>query len=514
MFIEELKNVLNEQKKLTENGAIGYATSGKALVDLNFATSSLRDKDKEYILKMFIKAFAEDKNLAIKWLFFLRDIRGGMGERRTFRIIAKRLAESYPVEFGALLQYIPEFGRWDDLVYLLEADLRYDIEEKIYQIIINQLNEDMANAMSDKPISLLAKWLPSRNASSHRTRALARKVIYGLEISPKEYQKMLSKLRRYLNIVEVDMCNNNWNSIDFSAVPSNANLKYRNAFLRHVPEAYSNFIKNVSDGKESMHVGNLYPHEIVKKYKNGGYYGEISEEIEPELEAMWTSLPRDLITKKTIVVSDGSGSMYSSYGKYVAPIDVAESLAIYFSESCVGEFKDKYITFSERPQLIDFSNAGSLREKIEIINAHDEVANTNIEAVFDLILQTAIRGKMRQEDLPEVVLIISDMEFDAATTGVFGCSFFDSKPVDQTLFDNISEKYQNQGYKLPKLVFWNVDSRTNVVPIQENDLGIALLSGYSPNILDMVVSGKLDPYEVLVERLLSDRYKDIEFNID
>lgn len=512
MFIEELKSVLNERKKLTENGAIGYETSGKALVDLNFATSSLRDADDNSILSMFIKAFAEDKDLAIKWLFFARDIRGGMGERRIFRIITRQLAENYPVEFGSLLKYIPEFGRWDDLVYLLEGCLRYDIEEEIFQIIIKQLNDDMKNAMNGKPISLLAKWLPSENASSRKARRLAKKVISGLEIDPRDYRRMLSKLRKHLNIVEANMCSNNWDDIDFSAVPSNANLKYRNAFFRHLPEKYSKFIQSVSDGNESMHVGNLYPHEIVREYKRNGYYGELLETEEPDLEAMWSSLPRELITKKTIVVSDGSGSMYSNCGK-VAPIDVAQSLAIYFSESCVGEFKDRYITFSARPQLIDFSSANSLHEKLEIIEAHDEISSTNIEAVFDLILQTAMRGNMNQEDIPEVVLIISDMEFDSATGGVFGCSFDDCPTVDKALFDNISDKYKNQGYKLPKLVFWNVGSRTNVVPIRENDLGVALLSGYSPNIVDMVMSGNLDPYEVLLERLMSDRYKDIKFKV-
>lgn len=505
MFIEEMKDLLKQEKKLTENGAVGYETSGSALVDLNFATSSLRFASDEEIVQTFVRAFSESPDLAVKWIFFARDVRGGMGERRLFRVLASALSRSYPDEFCELLQYIPEYGRWDDLIYLLDYGLENSLQNEIYDIITRQLTEDMANDIAGKPISLLAKWLPSENASSSKTKERAKEIINRLEIKPRDYRKMLSRLRKSLDVVEVKMCDNKWDEIGFNTVPSNANLKYKNAFMRHEPERYQLYIDKVNSGAVKMNVSNLYPHEILSKYKKGSCFDE-------SLEAMWKSLPRSTELKRTIVVSDGSGSMFWA-SRSPSPIDVAESLAIYFSETCVGEFRDKYITFSNRPQLVDFGKVNSLYEKMNIIASHDEVSNTNIEAVFDLILNTALRGNMSQDEIPEVVLIISDMEFDSATASNWWDDDAVNKP-SKALFEAISDNYRANGYKLPKLVFWNVASRTNVVPIQENDSGVALLSGFSPTIFDMVMSGKLSPYDILVEKLMSDRYKDIKFEIN
>lgn len=181
-------------------------------------------------------------------------------------------------------------------------------------------------------------------------------------------------------------------------------------------------------------------------------------------------------------------------------LEVANSLAIYFAERSSGEFKNKYITFSSRPQLVDFSRGQSLRDKISIALGHSEISNTNIEAVFDLILNTAIRNNMSQEDIPANILIISDMEFDCATTGRIGAN----------LFKTIEAKYRGYGYKLPRLVFWNVNSRTNTIPVRENDMGVALVSGFSVNICKMVMSGKTDPFECLLEALNTPRYQPVE----
>jgi hypothetical protein len=233
---------------------------------------------------------------------------------------------------------------------------------------------------------------------------------------------------------------------------------------------------------------------------------------DPAIEALWKALP-DTVNGcgNTIVVADGSGSMMSNVGNTsVSALSVANALAIYFAERSSGQFKDKYITFSERPQLVDLSHAKTLHHKLQIAQQHHEVANTNIEKVFELILSTAIRNHMSQDDLPKNILIISDMEFDSCVvSGEYGSYYADRCP-NKRLFSVIKKRFENAGYKMPRLVFWNVCSRTKTVPIKENELGVALVSGFSVNVAKMVMSGKTDPFECLLETLNSERYAPIE----
>lgn len=363
-------------------------------------------------------------------------------------------------------------------------------------------------------ISLLAKWLPSENASSNETKRYANIIRRGLGMTSREYRKMLSKMRKYIDVVECKMSAKEWNGINYEAVPSRANLIYNNAFLRNDEERRRAYLGALEKGEAKINASTLFPHDIVHKYGRG--YG-----VDATLEGLWKALP-DTVKGcgNTIVVADGSGSMTCNVGGNtgVTALDVANSLAIYFAERSSGEFKDKYITFSERPQLVDFSNAKTLRDKLDIARRHNEVANTNIEAVFDLILNTAIRNKMAQEDMPANILIVSDMEFDSCATsgtpsasrnswGWYSSSY--QRPTT-TLFDTIAKKYAEHGYKLPRLVFWNVNSRTGTIPIKENDLGVALVSGFSVNIVKMVMSNKTDPYECLLETLNTERYQAVE----
>jgi hypothetical protein len=232
------------------------------------------------------------------------------------------------------------------------------------------------------------------------------------------------------------------------------------------------------------------------------------------IEALWKALP-DTVKGcgNTIVVADGSGSMTTTVdnNSRVTALEVANALAIYFAEHSSGQFKDKYITFSERPQFVDFSNCKTLHDKLHTALMHNEVANTNIEKVFDLILTSAVNNHMHQEDLPKNILIISDMEFDScATCNSYNRYSYGRSRISQTLFDTIAQKYAREGYKMPRLVFWNVNSRTGTIPVKENDLGVALVSGFSVNVAKMVMSGKTDPFECLLETLNSERYAPIE----
>ena len=502
-FMESLKETLNEDMNVsrTENGALGYRTSGKELLDLNFAVSSMRNMNEDQVRHKFEKAFYEDKLLAMKWLFFGRDVREGIGERRLFRIGLKFLQRSQPKFAKAVIALVPEYGRWDDLWDLLETNLKDDVVTMVQK----QLTLDIDNMLNKKPISLLGKWLPSENASSKKTKRLAKIMRTSLGLTPKQYRQILSKLRKYLRVVEIYMSSKEWNAIEYSQVPSRANLIYNAAFLRNDEERRREYLGKLEKGETKINSSVLFPHDIVHKYNEGsGWYSRVKSTDDIALEQMWKALP-DYVKDagNTICVADGSGSMKIKVGgTQISALEVANALAIYFAERSSGQFKDNYITFSERPQLVDLSKGKSLREKIAIALMHNEVASTNIEAVFDLILQTAINKNMTQEELPQNILILSDMEFNQAQGY--------RHSVNERLFYTIAKKYAEHGYKLPRLVFWNINSRTGTIPVKENGCGVALVSGFSPAIVKMVLSNKTDPFECLLEQLNVERYDAVE----
>ena len=493
-FMNKMKETLNEEfnESVTENGAVGYRTTGKAMLDFNYKVSSYRNKSENEIIKDFDKVWLDDKVLAMQFLFFIRDREEGLGERRLFRVIIKHLANTEPEMVKKVIPVIAEYGRFDDLLELLDTP----VEEEVYHQIFKQLNLDCQNYRKNKPISLIAKWLPSINASSKIQKERAKKIIKHLKSNEKDYRIMLSELRKYIDVTERKMCANEWDKIKYENVPSRANLNYNDAFLRHDEERRREFLSQVEKGEKKINAGKLYPYDIVHKYMNTQYG------LRPEdttLEQLWKALPSKEITN-TLVVADGSRSMTCTIGNTnVTALDVANSLAIYFAEHNKGQFKDKYITFSEYPQFVDFKGCTSLRDKIVKALAYDEIANTNIKAVFDLILGTAKKYALSQDEMPANILIISDMEFDNAVGG----------KINEKLFKTIERQYSEAGYKLPRLVFWNVNSRTGTIPLNENELGIALVSGFSTNIAEMVMSNELDPYKVLLEKLGMERYKKI-----
>lgn len=496
-FMDKMKETLNEEfnESVTENGAVGYRTTGKAMLDFNYKVASYRNYAEDAIIKDFEKVWLDDKVLAMQFIFFIRDREEGLGERRLFRIIIKHLANTEPEMVKKVIPVIAEYGRFDDLLELFDTPL----EKETLSLIKEQWEEDIHLMGIGENISLLAKWLPSINASSKVQKEKAKKIIKFFGIKEKDYRKCLSMLREHIDVTERKMCANKWGKIKYENVPSRANLNYNNAFLRHDEERRRDFLSKVEKGEKKINAGKLYPHDIVHKYMKEQGWNTTVKIKDETLEQLWKALPSKEIAN-TLVVADGSGSMTSTIGNTnVTALDVANSLAIYFAEHNKGQFKDKYITFSEHPQFVDFEGCTSLHDKIRKALAYDEVANTNIKAVFDLILETARQYNLSQDEMPANILIISDMEFDYATDG----------DINEKLFKIIGRQYSEAGYKLPRLVFWNVNSRTGTIPLKENELGIALVSGFSTNIAEMVMSNELDPYKVLLEKLGTERYKRI-----
>lgn len=500
-FIEKLENTLNEDynTSITENGATGYRTTAHALLDMNFKVPTYRKYFNEEIISDFEKALAEDKILAIKWMFYLRDVRGGLGERKSFRQLLKYVGDRYVDLAAKIIPLVAEYGRYDDLLEFLGTES----EKDVLAYIKEQMITDRKLQNENKPISLLAKWLPSENASSEATKGQAKKIRTYLNMSSKDYRKYLSSARSYLKIVEKDMSAKNWSEINYEIVPSRANLNYNKAFLRNDEERRRVYLDALSKGEKKIHAGVLYPYDIVHQYTDTYGWREEVKKYDETLEQLWKNLPNVVDgSEGTIVVADGSGSMTCAVSAHVSALEVANSLAIYFAERCSGEFKNKYITFSEHPQLVNLRGE-SLHDALREAYRHDECANTNIEATFDLILDTAVQNKMPQEEMPKNILIVSDMEFDMAQG-------WGQSKKNEKLFKTIANKYAAAGYKLPRLIFWNVNSRTNTIPMRENELGVILVSGFSVNIFNMVLNGELDPYKALVKELSKERYSPVE----
>lgn len=469
----------------TENGAVAFATTNSAVLDFFAAGGALRSRDAAEKMTLFSKAMSEDPLLALKALFYFRDIRGGQGERGTFRELLKYLAAKYPQHVTANIGAISEYGRWDDLYALFDTPL----ENQAKRMIAEQLLTDLD---SDRP-SLLAKWLHSENTSSKESKRLGRKTREFLRMTPRQYRKTLSTLRDKISVIESKISRGEWESINYEHVPSKAGLKYRKAFARHDGTRYNEYITSVAKGEKKINVKDLYPYEIVQNAWTA------TQSDVATLDAMWNNLPNYFGETNTrgIVVADVSGSMSGR------PMDVSISLAIYCAERNKGPFHNKFITFSGRPTLQTVVGA-DIVEKATNLRRADWEMNTNIEAVFNLILKAANTNNLTNDDLPTHLYIVSDMEFDDATRKC-GCA-----TTDQKLFQTIKHKFDAAGLDMPMLVFWNVDSRNDQFPMSMDERGFQLVSGCSPSIFASLLSNQnVSAYDLMLDVLNGERYEPI-----
>lgn len=500
-FMNAIKDELDNKLTYTENGALAYETSGKALMDFVFSTAALRREDEEEIMRTLTKVYFECPLLATKALFWTRDCREGNGERRIFREFLKWLAWNEPEVGKAVLDLVPYYGRWDDLWVLLDTDLKDDVIELVRDTIKADLN---AAENGGNNCSLLGKWLKSENTSSRESRRIARIIRNGLGLSPRGYRKTLTKLRKHIDIIESKISANEWGAVDYSKVPSQANIKYTNAFLRHDEERRRKYLEDLKNGKTKINASVLQPHEIVAKYITGMGWNMSVGKYDEALEQMWKALPVKSLSN-TLVCRDGSGSMAGGYGTTVRPLDVATALAVYMADHNHGIWKDKFITFSANPKFVDLSYCTTLHDKLVKTYHEDDCSNTDIEKTMMLILKTAIKNNCSQEDMPTSILIVSDMGFDSAVYD------YDGGRTRKALFDNIAKAYEKAGYKLPRMVFWNVAGKTgNGIPMKQNDLGVILLGGFSIQLLDMVMSGELDPFKAILSTINASRYDLVE----
>ena len=494
-MLEYIKQEAN--KTLTEKGAATYESTGSECLDLFATVGALRREADAEIITRFIRAYTEDPDLAMKLLFFARDIRGGLGERRVFRVILNWLAVNEPASVKKNLEYVADYGRYDDLLSLIGTPC----EKEMFAVIKKQFSKDLEAMKKEEPVSLLAKWLPSVNASNELARAYGKITAKALGLSDADYRKALSALRGRIRIIENNLREKDY-SFDYEKQPSKAMFKYKKAFARNDGERYNAFISAVTKGEAVLHADNIAPYELVAPYLTAGWYGnrrcfmrDITAEEKNALNATWASLPDFGSDENALAVIDTSGSMYCNLKP--VPAAVALSLGLYFAEHNSGAFKNHFIEFSARPQLIEVKGE-TFADRLRYVASFNEVANTNLEAVFDLILNAAVKNNVPQNELPAKLIIISDMEFDSCVDHASAVNF-----------KNAEMKYESHGYKLPQIIFWNVDSRHRQQPVTQNEQGIALISGATPRIFSMVAGGILSPYTFMMEILGSERYAKI-----
>lgn len=496
----------------TENGAIKRNTTKSDLLDMFAMGAAMRTRSDEDVILMFRKAYAENPVYALKCLFYIRDIRGGQGERRFFRVVMKDLAKQDTNAVMRNLTHIPEFGRWDDLYVFVGTP----VEAAAFNFMKNQLALDV----SCKTPSLLAKWLKSENTSSQNSRDLAAKTRIAFGMNHKQYRKTLSILRERINIVERLMSENRWDEIEFDKIPSRAGMIYKNAFARHDIErmkkdpevqSYADFAK---DDTKKVNAKALYPYECVAeafKAMRGGMYGYRRDVAMDDTNRLmvnkyWDNLA-DYFADATfngMAIVDTSGSMCGSEAS--APINVAISLGLYCAEKAKGPYAGHFITFSSNPTFVK-TDGVDFCDKVIRMSGADWGGSTNVEAAFDMMLDVALKNRLSQADIPENLIIISDMEFNSCVTSGARSNnrWGGGSNVNDTLFEAMAKKWASYGYKMPRLTFWNVQARQNNIPMRD-DGHVTYVSGMSPVIFEQVMKG-LTAWDLMMDKLNSARYE-------
>lgn len=478
--MSRLMEALQTENTTTTNGMTTNSSSLNECVNLFFSIGAMRGKNKEKVISMFSKAFNEDPRTAMRILFWSRDVREGAGERQIFRDIVDYLVTNHTQSLKVNLDLIPEYGRWDDVHKLFGTELEGDA--------ISLLVQGLKNTDT---ISLVSKWMPRKGVIFNKVRK-------DLKLTPKELRKLIVSNS---NTVEQKMCSNKWGDIEYSKTPSLAMSRYTKAFGRNDGERFSEFIESLKSGEATVNAGALYPYDVTKNVKFG------NKDLANE---QWKALPNWMEGSDELIlpVVDVSGSMVCKVGNNpnLMCMDVAISLGMYISERNKGAFKDMFITFSSKPKIQKL--LGSLSDRYGQLSKADWGMSTNLEATFKTILNQAIKFNIPQSEMPTKVLIISDMEFNAATSGVWSNNDTEWNP---SVMDMVTEMYTQNGYTRPEIIFWNLNASGGNFPTRFDEMGTCLISGFSPSIMKSVISNpdSLTPINIMNETVNSERYEPV-----
>lgn len=492
-------NAVRESARMTTtaNGAKCYNTTGSKMLDLFSTAGGMRTRIND-VRDAFSTAWNENPELAIKLAFYCRDIRGGMGERDVAREMLRWVAEYHPATMRKNLKFLPEYGRWDDIYVFVGTK----VENDVWQMVREQFIEDTQNVKAGKSCSLMAKWLKSVNTSSKKSVELGRLTARKLGLSYMQYQKTLAKLRKHINVTEVNMSANKWTDIDYGAVPSKAMTNYRSAFARHDHEGFTDYINAVKAGEKTIKANTLYPYDLVHQYMGGGgmvsyrsgYYncGGLADKEDAVVEAQWKALPNYIDGNHNVMVmADTSGSMRGQ------PIESALGLAMYFAERNSGPYKNLFMTFSTNPCYVTLDEQSMLGNLKKAAKA-EWMGSTNLEAAFVKILKTALDNHLTDDELPKALIIISDMQFNKSL--VQGDNYFDS----------MKNMYAAHGYTLPHVVFWCVSAWAGSTHhYNYNDYVTAFSGNAASTFRDVLGTIGYNAYEAMLKVLNGERYAQI-----
>ena len=487
--------IKNETKwTRTENGAVALKTTDDALLDLFGTIGALRNADEARITSLFEEAYNANPLYATKILFYARDIRGdeetqGLGERRVFRIILKYCALYHPEAIRPNLDLIGIYGRYDDLYELIGTPL----ENEMWTAMKKQFEEDLDNMSKGNAISLLAKWIKTADASSPKTRALGKLTAQKLGYDVYNFKRIVRAMRKQIGVVEALMSTGRWDEIKYSEVPSRAMLIYRNAFRKHDEERFTQFAQKAVTGEEKINSGTLYPYDLIGKgIDHWDWRWKLTGTENDIIQAQWDQLPNYVEPgTNAIVMADTSGSMDGR------PIMTALGLAIYFAQRNVGAYHNLYMTFSSRPKYQQIKGK-TLAQIFSNLNYDGWGMNTDCEAAFNLILDTAIKNHVEPSEMPKSLIIISDMEFDYCGNRQW------------TFYDKMKAKFAQYGYEIPTIVFWNVDSRNDVFHADKNRKGVILVSGQSAGTFKNLIGAiGMSPMDFVMQVVNAKRYEPI-----
>lgn len=476
----DFAKAMKEENKFTrtENGAVALNTTGDARLDLFGTIGSLREADENRITTLFSEAYAQDKLFATKIAFYARDIRCGLGERKTFRTIIRYMAEHHPESLRPNLDLIGVFGRYDDLYELIGTPL----EDDMWKTMKNQFEEDLKNLNEGKAISLLAKWIKTADASSTETRKLGILTAQKLDYPVYNFKRIVRSMRRQIGVVEILMSAGKWNEIKYPEVPSRAMMIYRRTFAKHDPDRFIEFINKADKGEVKINASTLYPYDIMEKV----LYGRENNKV---LEAQWKALP-DYVEQGTnaLIMADTSGSMYGR------PMATSIGLAIYFAERNTGAYHNLFMTFSANPQIVSLKGE-TLFQKINNVGRAGWGMNTDLKAAFEKVLDIAEKNNISQEEMPKAIVVISDMEIDYCGN------------KDWSFYDKMENKFRKAGYVIPNIIFWNVESRHDIFHADATRKGVQLASGQSVTVFKQVLQNLgYNPIEAMENVINSERY--------
>lgn len=497
---------------LSANGALEYDTTGSALVDFNARVTEFRNAEASVITDAARKAFEENPVKFVKLIFQIGDIREGRGERHTFNVCMDWLVANHPSVAGEVIALIPEYTRWDYLVRLTVSEDEV-IAKNATKLVVKQFEADRAVIQNAKDgesvaISLLAKWMPSLQTKKEQDKEVVRHLLRTLHMQEREYRKTLSQMRSYLNIIEKSLTLKDYDTIDMEKMSAKQQLRYSSCLERVMAKQRHDYIQAVLRGEKKMNTTILNPLEIVHEYikNNRNFQGT---EYNEDMEAIWSLIPDTTSGNgNTLVIRDGSGSMTASIGagSKATMLEAASAMAIYCAEHMQGAFHNMFITFSSHPEIVDLSDCPSLSDKLNRLVRFNDCSNTDLEATFDLVLDIAVKNGLSQEEIPSYLMILSDMEFDAARRAYSHYDWKRHQFVDDgcsrdMLFDIIRKKWQTAGYDMPTLVFWQLNGKRTIFPEIDAKNGIIFLSGFSTSELELVMAGKYETVEEVDEEI-------------